>query len=135
MFVVLVFFSAIPAVAGSHGDLASGKSGVAPQTGIPQEDDTENFEQLTPNGNGQTIKLIPDQKAFFGSPDTLIDLSKVFSKTEIFAEGAELNMEVLRSKKDVAEAEIDGNVLRLKWGERTAKKREILIRATNSAGA
>lgn len=85
-------------------------------------------------GIGETIKLIPDQKAFLGSPDTLIDLSDVFSKTEMGANSVSLDIEVLRGKKDVAEAEIDGDVLRLKWGSKTAKKREILIRATNDVG-
>ena len=33
--------------------------------------------------NGLTIKLIPDQKAFLGSPDTLIDLSDIFAETRI----------------------------------------------------
>ena len=86
-------------------------------------------------GNGLTIKLIPDQKAFLGSPDTLIDLKDVFSGTAIARDGGPLGIEVLRSKKDVAEAVLDGDILRLRWGSRTAKQREILIRATNQAGA
>ncbi|MDP6557487.1 MAG: Na/Pi symporter, partial [Pirellulaceae bacterium] len=86
-------------------------------------------------GRGLTIKLIPDQKAFLGSPDTLINLKDVFSETQIGQTGEPLIMEVLRTKKDVAEAVLDGEVLRLKWGSRTAKKREILVRATNQVGA
>lgn len=86
-------------------------------------------------GDGLTIKLIPDQKAFLGSPDTLIDLKDVFSKTEIAQGDGPLSIEVLRSKKDVAEAVLEGDILRLKWGATTAKQREILVRATNQAGA
>lgn len=92
-------------------------------------------EPLNADGVGETIKLIPDQKAFLGSPDTLIDLSDVFSETEMGANNASVDIQVLRGKKkDVAEATIEGDVLRLKWGSRTSKKREILIRATNELG-
>ena len=91
-------------------------------------------ERLVANGTGVTIKLIPDQKAFLGSPDTLIDLSGVFSETKIAGDGQPPRVEVLRGKKDVAEAVIDGSILRLKWGKKTAKKREILVRATNRSG-
>lgn len=81
-----------------------------------------------------TIKLIPDQKAFIGSPDTVIDLNDVFQGTDIANENGPLKIEVLLGKKDVAEATIEGDLLRLKWGKKTAKKREILIRATNQSG-
>ena len=96
--------------------------------------DSGESEPVVANGDGLTIKLIPDQKAFLGSPDTLIDLTDVFSETEIGRDGEPLSIEVIRSKKDVAEAEIDGDMLRLKWGSRTAKQREILVRATNPSG-
>ncbi len=96
------------------------------------ESDNEQSEPGVASDNGLTIKLIPDQKAFVGSPDTLIDLSDVFSATEIG--GGPLKIEVLRSKKDVAEAEIVGQMLRLKWKSRTAKQREVLIRATAPSG-
>ncbi|WP_353620787.1 Na/Pi cotransporter family protein [Stieleria mannarensis] len=79
-----------------------------------------------------TTKLIPDQKAFLGSPATLIDLSEVFSETEIGEEP--FQVEVLRGKQDVAEAVVEGTQLRLNWQRRTAKKREILLRATSDSG-
>ncbi len=83
--------------------------------------------------DGLTIKLLPDQKAFLGSPDTLIDLSDVFSETKLADKP--VTFEVLRSKKDVAEAEVDGNVLRLKWQSKTGKKSEVLLRASDPSGA
>ncbi len=94
----------------------------------------EESTELNAEANGLTIKLIPDQKAFLGSPDTLIDLSKVFSGTGIERDGELLALEVLRSKKDVAEAVIEGNILRLKWKSKTAKAREVLVRASNASG-
>lgn len=94
----------------------------------------EESEGVVASGNGLTIKLIPDQKAFLGSPDTLIDLTDVFSETEFGRGGQPMRVEVLRGKKDVADAVIDGGILRLKWGSKTAKKREILVRATNPSG-
>ncbi|MEZ6060138.1 MAG: hypothetical protein R3C19_07245 [Planctomycetaceae bacterium] len=48
--------------------------------------------------------MIPDQKAFLGSPDTVIDLLDVFSKTPAASNGP-LTLEVIRDGKDVAEAE------------------------------
>ena len=95
---------------------------------------TESSSTTSPNADGLTIKLIPDQRAFLGSPDTLIDLADIFAETEIAADGQPLTMEVIRSKKDVAEAEIDGGLLRLKWGSKTAKQREVLVRASNASG-
>ncbi len=83
---------------------------------------------------GHSAKLIPDQRAFLGSPDTLIDLADVFRDTEVGRNAQSLKMEVLRSKKDVAEAVIEGTVLRLKWGAKIGKKREILVRATTPEG-
>ena len=85
-------------------------------------------------GNSSTLKLIPDQRAFRGSPDTLIDLRDVFSGSGLADDGETLKLEVLRSKKDVAKATLEGQLLRLQWGSRTAKKREVLIRASNQAG-
>ena len=79
-------------------------------------------------------KLIPDQRALFGSPDTLIDLKDVFAETEIGKHGDALKIEIKASKKDVAKASIEGTVLRLEWGDNTKKKREILIRATAPDG-
>lgn len=87
------------------------------------------------SANGHTIKLIPDQRAFLGSPDTLIDLSQVFADTEIGRDNQPLTIEVIREEKpDVAAAEIDGDILRLKWGKKTAKSREIMIRASTESG-
>ena len=87
------------------------------------------------NGNGASVKLIPDQKAFVGSPDTLIQLEDVFQDTLLARHGGPLELEVLRSKEDVAEAVIEGTTLRLKWGTKTGKKREVLVRATYKDGA
>ena len=78
--------------------------------------------------------MIPDQRAYLGSPDTLIDLADTFAETELGSDGQTLTIEVIRSKKDVAEAVVDGGILRLKWGSKTAKQREVLIRATNQNG-
>ena len=113
------------------------KSGLAAESSTRQSETQKSEQESKPviaDGNRESIKLIPDQKAFLGSPDTLIDLSGVFSNTEIAREGESLVIEVIRSKKDVAEANIDGDVLRLKWSSRTAKKREVMVRATNSVG-
>lgn len=96
--------------------------------------DSEVSGQAVANGNGLTIKLIPDQRAFLGSPDTLINLTDTFAGTEVGRNGEPLAVEVIRSKKDVAEAKIEGDVLRLKWGSKTAKQREVLIRATSASG-
>ncbi len=119
-----------PMIASAVDDEDGGQ--VAEEVVVPQDDAPPRVSNRT--GNQLTVKLIPDQKAFLGSPDTLIDLSDVFSETEIARDGGPLVVEVLRSKKDVAEAEVDGNILRLKWGSRTAKQREVLVRATNSLG-
>lgn len=83
--------------------------------------------------NAVSIKLIPDQKAFLGSPDTVINLRDVFSGP-LDTDDGPLTLEVLRPGKDVAEATIEGENLRLAWGSKTAKKREILVRATNGSG-
>ncbi|QDV44236.1 Na+/Pi-cotransporter [Stieleria neptunia] len=109
----------------------------APQTDTPAVTAPLNVSDDSSTGtpgdsNGLTIKLIPDQKAFLGSPATLIDLSKVFTETEIGDEPFQI--EVLRSKKDVAEAVVDGHQLRLNWQRKTAKKREVLLRATSASG-
>ena len=80
------------------------------------------------------LKLIPDQKALLGSPDTLLDLSGVFAETSVGKGGKPFKIEVLRNKADVAEAVIDGNQLRLEWKSKTSKKREVLLRASNDAG-
>jgi phosphate:Na+ symporter len=141
----------LPVIAASVGGFgASVNSASAADASSSPQSDTETAEEASDgresavdggespaavvNGNGLTIKLIPDQKAFLGSPDTLIDLTGVFSETEIGRDGKPLHLEVIRSKKDVADAAIDGNTLRLKWGERTAKQREVLVRATSQAG-
>ncbi len=91
--------------------------------------------ELAAANDGLTVRSIPDQKAFLGSPDTFIDLTNVFSDTEIGGDGQSMTYEVVRSKKDVAEANIEGSQLRLKWGSRTGKQQEVLIRATNASGS
>ncbi len=103
------------------------------EAGESESDASSTVAALEAAGDGLTIKLIPDQKAFVGSPDTVIDLSDVFAETSIG--GQDLTLEILRSKSDVAESVIEGNILTLKWQSKTAKQREVLIRATNDAGA
>ncbi|MCA9135355.1 MAG: Na/Pi cotransporter family protein [Planctomycetales bacterium] len=103
--------------------------------GIPAaaDDDSDASTQTTVTEDGElTTKLIPDQKAYIGSPDTLIDLSDTFAGTAVG--GDVVTLEILRSKTDVAEASIQGNILRLKWQSKTAKKREVLLRATGADG-
>ena len=81
-----------------------------------------------------TERLIPDQRAFLGSPDTVIDLNQAFKSTKLNDTGETITYEILRAKDDVAAVEIDGHLMTLRWNKKTGKQREILIRATNSSG-
>ena len=86
-------------------------------------------------GNRTIARLIPDQRALLGAPDTVIDLLPVFADTEIAEAGGALRLELNpHNKKDVAEASIVGDRLILKWGKKTNKRRDIIVRATNQAG-
>jgi phosphate:Na+ symporter len=131
-----------PSAVAANQNSASAQDAVSNETveltsderGDPRPGSSDEAVSSREPGNGVALKLIPDQRAFVGSPDTVIDLKGVFSQAEIFDGGEPLTLEVIRSKKDVAEAEIDGEMLRLKWGSRTAKQREVLVRATNAAG-
>lgn len=103
----------------------------------PESDDLANAPvevdgQASDSLDGLTVKLIPDQKALLGSPDTLIDLSDVFASTAI-GDGP-FEVEILRSKTDVAEPVVEGKLLRLRWQAKTAKKRDVLLRATGPSG-
>lgn len=130
LFAFLASLVVVAIIAGFKADAT-----LATEPAVLQAEETKTSEDDEQIGaNGRTIKLIPDQKAFLGSPDTLIDLSTIFTSTDIGADGEQLVIEVLRGKKDVAEATIDGDILHLKWGKKTAKKRELLIRATNASG-
>lgn len=140
---VLLISLVVPMIWGSFGqvggsdraraaDLKPSSAGATVSDSDPRR--AEDAGQVVSNAAGLTVKLIPDQRAFLGSPDTLIDLADVFSETEIGRSDEPINVEVIRSKKDVAEALVDDGVLRLKWGSRTAKQREVLVRATNSSG-
>lgn len=121
--VMLVVFATLIVSAMTSGERRIAAADETPETATTA---------ATTKDDGLTIKLIPDQKAFIGSPDTLIDLTDVFSETKV--SGQPLKLEVLRSKNDVAEATIDDNLLRLKWQSKTAKKREVLLRATAADG-
>ncbi len=137
IYVALLLFLAMPICSGTVAKtgVMTNSTYAADSPQSPRlETEADVSEPLVANGDGLTVKLIPDQKAFIGSPDTLIDLKDVFSETEIARDGASLNLEVIRSKKDVAEAVIEGNILRLKWGSQTAKQREVLVRASNQSG-
>lgn len=129
---LLPYFSGI--ISGGDPDALKAEelAGQSPSGDNPAPSETELPETETPGKDYLTVKLIPDQKAFLGSPDTLIDLSDIFADTPIG--GGPLEMEVIRSKTDVVEAEIVGDILRLKWQSKTAKKREVLIRATSQSG-
>lgn len=81
-----------------------------------------------------TQRLIPDQRAFLGAPDTVIDLNQAFKSTKLNDTGETITYEILRAKDDVAAVEIDGHLMTLRWKKKTGKQREILIRATNSSG-
>ncbi|MDH3248192.1 MAG: Na/Pi cotransporter family protein [Acidimicrobiia bacterium] len=61
-------------------------------------------------------------------------MKEVFSDIDLASDEQPLSLRVIRSKKDVAEAAIDGELLKLKWGSRTGKQRDVLVRATNQAG-
>jgi phosphate:Na+ symporter len=110
---------------------------VANQNGEKTPADTS--QKATDPSSNLTRKLIPNQKAFLGSPDTSIDLSTLFYSSEnnpdLFPTGTPLTLEILRNGKDVADATIVDKSMTLKWGKKTAKKREILIRATDERGA
>jgi len=98
--------------------------------------DTAKPQTDAPDGEAAptTVKLIPDQKAFVGSPDTLINLQDAFSNIDAIQGGGPVSIEVLRGGKSVAEATIEGDTLRLDWGSKTGSKSEILIRAGNANG-
>ena len=81
-----------------------------------------------------TRRLIPDQKALVGAPATIIDLRPIFAATELGESGQPITLEILRAKKDVAEATLDGSVLRLDWKNKTGKKRDVLIRGSTPTG-
>lgn len=81
-----------------------------------------------------TQRLIPDQSALLGAPNTTIDLESVFAETELGRSGEPIKIEILRAKKDVAEVTLEGNILTLDWQKKTGKKRDVLIRASIPSG-
>lgn len=83
------------------------------------------------NGDRISKKLLPDCKAFEGSPPTQIDLTKAFAET-IVDTGEPLTLSVAHNtKKKVVEAQLEGNLLTLHWAK--IGKTEITIRAKNTA--
>ena len=79
--------------------------------------------------NRSSLKLIPDCKVLKGSPATTIDLTDVFSKTNVDS-GDPLELSVVHNTKSkVAEATIENGNLTLDWGK--VGKSEITVRARN----
>jgi len=82
-------------------------------------------------GNRTSEKLIPDCKAFSGTPATLFDLKRIFTGTPVDT-GEPLEMSVVHNTKEkVAQATIEEGQLILEWGK--VGKTEITIRAKNPA--
>ena len=74
-------------------------------------------------------KLIPDQKSYLGSPDTILDLTDTFADTKIGASEL-LDFEIIHNtKEEIVDATIDGKHLTLKWGQ--IGKSELTLRVTN----
>ncbi len=97
----------------------------------PSGQATDDQETVTARA---TQRLIPDQKALLGAPNTTIDLAPIFEAGELGETGEPISVEILRAKKDVAEASLDGQILTLKWQKKTGKKRDVLIRASVPSG-
>ena len=102
----------VPAATGEEAPVAAG------------EEDPE-----SPAGQRTVAKLIPDQKAFIGSPDTIIDVADVFAETELAKDGPiDVTIE-LNEKQDVAAVTLQDDQLTIKWGK--VGKEEVILRATN----
>jgi len=98
-----------------------------PVTALAQAQEPAN----APKPERTSAKLIPDCKAFAGSPPTIIDLSELFAGTVIDT-GDPLELSVKHNKnekKEIATATIEDSKLKLEWGN--VGKTEITIRAHN----
>ena len=82
------------------------------------------------NGNRTSEKLIPDFKAFAGSPPTFIELDQLFADTPVDT-GEPLEVTVEFNKNKAATATVVDDQLKLVWGK--VGKEEITIRATNAS--
>ncbi|MGI9515675.1 MAG: hypothetical protein ACR2NP_01405, partial [Pirellulaceae bacterium] len=81
-----------------------------------------------------TQRLIPDQKALIGAPNTTIDLGLLFQATELGKTGEPITLKILRTKKDVATVTLEDQILTIDWQAKTGKKRDVLIRASTPSG-
>ena len=78
-------------------------------------------------------KLLPDQKTYFGSPPSVIDLSQTFLDAEVAGGSAVKSIEVIRnSKSEYVGATVKGQQLTLDW--KKIGKTEITLRVTFDNG-
>lgn len=89
------------------------------------------------NGANQraVAKLIPDQKALLGSPDTTLNLKDLLASSTIAHPHGVTNIEILKNNKGVATATLDGDQLTLRWGTEAGKKKSITVRLTMEDGS
>jgi len=107
-------------------------TGFAPSVSKPVDAEKKENSKLD-DTNRTIVKLIPDQKALFGTPETLIDLASLFKKSDLVKDGEKLKWEVVfNKKKKVVGAKIENDELILEW--KKTGKTEIVIRATKSNG-
>lgn len=100
------------------------------QSAAPSE---EQHEEKSGEGERKIAKLIPDQKAYSGAPDTVINLGAMFAGSEIAQEGKQLTFSIKRNTKSkYVEAVIEEQALILEW--KKIGKTEIIVRATNASG-
>jgi phosphate:Na+ symporter len=97
---------------------------------------SDSNEDSQANGNRKIAKLIPDQRAFIGTPTTVINLSDAFDNFAGTGKpddgGKPWAIAVVHnSKPKVAQAKIDGTQLAIDWGQ--VGKTEITVRATDPA--
>jgi len=80
--------------------------------------------------NRTSEKLLPDLKAFSGSPPTYLEIKQLFADTPVDT-GEPLEVTVPINKKKAVTATIEGDQLKLEWGK--VGKEEITLRAANPA--
>ena len=138
LWVVITILALLAGATAGAGPSATSGEGqdAAENTETPTSDaDDRSAAWAAADGSRTTARLIPDQRALLGAPDTVIDLQRIFAATEIAESGGPLRLELNpHNKKDVAEARIEGDRLILHWGKKTNKRRDMIVRATNEAG-